>query len=86
MRHSRLSQQSFSGNFFAFLAALCETNNTGGQTMIDFENVRPIDFDDETRHRRYMQMALLEAVTAFEESEVPVGAVIAHPGATSVVE
>lgn len=46
--------------------------------MIDFENTAPDDFGDDARYRRYMQMALVEALAAFEESEVPVGAVIAY--------
>ncbi len=31
-------------------------------------------------HERFMQMALIEAESAFEEGEVPVGAIIVHQG------
>ena len=31
-------------------------------------------------HERYMRLALREAMTAFEEDEVPVGAVVVHDG------
>ena len=46
--------------------------------MIDFKITPPDDFGDLARHERYMRMALVEALAAFEESEVPVGAVIVH--------
>jgi Cytosine/adenosine deaminases len=62
------------------LRTYSETQNENclGSNMIDIENLQTPNFDDETRHQRYMQMALVEAVAAFEQSEVPVGAVIVH--------
>jgi tRNA(adenine34) deaminase len=46
--------------------------------MIDFETKMVYDFNDVARHEFYMRKAIVEAVGALEENEVPVGAVIVY--------